>query len=167
MAFSAAQVRTFFAKSDLLDHAVLRPLAHIRPNWEITWDADGERYHTEDESFAHDLNLAIDQIARTEPPKRYHDSEDRLAEYVATTCKWPIVKQGNRWVGANYEHILERGGTYDTRELVFAAAGRVHAALQRNQMNYDEMEQSHAHMLGAVLAILIYHRADWPDQYSD
>ena len=41
-------IRSFFAWSDRLDHDVLRPLSHVRANWELWWDATSQRYETED-----------------------------------------------------------------------------------------------------------------------
>ena len=109
------------------------------------------------------------QNAKQQPPggptgQDGHDSEDRLAQYVVERLKWNIQKQGLRWVGADYESILEQGGHYDVEqnELILAAAGRIHVALAHGQMHFDQMEESHAHMLGAVLAIILYHKADDP-----
>lgn len=64
-------------------------------------------------------------------------------------------------VGADYDSILEQGGFHDIDEanLVAAAAGRVRAALERGQMHWDDMEDSHRRMLAAVLSVILYHRA--------
>lgn len=155
-------VWAFFAWSDTLDHRVLRRLSHIHPNWEITWDRQAGRYEHEPDSFAEKLNLLIDELAQTQPPPRYHDSEDSLAQYAAAHLNWNIRKRGNRWVGAEYGAILEQGGygDIDQQELILAAAGRIQAALARGQMHLDQMEKSHAHMLCEVLAIILYHRTD-------
>ncbi|MDR3529030.1 MAG: hypothetical protein P4L90_00535 [Rhodopila sp.] len=157
-------VRAFFARSDLLDHYVLRPLSHIHANWELSWDLEAERYEHEHDSFAQKLNLLIESLALTRPPSQYHDGEDSLAQYVVARLNWNIRKNGHRWVGADYDAILEQGGhgDIDQKELTLAAAGRIHAALARGQMHFDDMEKSHAGMLGAVLAIILYHRADDP-----
>lgn len=159
----AQAVRQFFAWSDLLDHAVLRPLSHVRSNWEITWDHATAQYLPEDDSFASGLNTLIEEIARTDPPARYHDHEDTLAEIVRDRLHWPIHKRRNRWIGADYESVLENGscGDADQVELVLAAAGRVRAALARGQMHFDSMEASHRRILGAVMAIVIFHRSDF------
>ena len=128
------------------------------------WDQRTERYHHERDSFAEKLNLLIDSLAHTRPPSRYHDSEDRLAQYVVEQLKWNIRKEGSRWVGADYAAIIEQGGheDIDQEELSLAAAGRIHAALGRDQMHFDQMEESHAQMLAAVLTIILYYRADGP-----
>lgn len=154
-------VRRFFAWSDSLDHLVLRPLSHIRSAWEITWDHQAGQYEPEPDSFAGDLNLLIEELATTRPPARYHDNEDRLAQYVVDRLHWPIFKQGNRWMGADYATILEQGGfdDIDQEELLLAAAGRVHAALKHKQTHLDEMEESHRDMLAAVLTIILYQRS--------
>jgi hypothetical protein len=161
-------VRDFFAWSDRLDHDVLRPLSHIRSNWEIRWDHDGQRYFTEDDSFAQELNETIERIAKTDPPTRYHDNEDRLAEFARDRLKWKIRKFGNRWANesgkpwaiADYAAALEQGGfsDIDAQHLFYTASGRVHAAIRRDQKHFDQMEDTHREMLGEILAIIIYHR---------
>lgn len=163
MSRMAAQVRAFFGDSDgLLDHIVARPLSHIALNWEMTWDQVAQQYEPEEDSFASLLNQTIADLALISPPIKYHDNEDRLAQYVIEHLKWPIRKEKGRWVGADYESILEQGGFHDIdqSELVQAAAGRVRAALIRGQPHFDDMEESHQKMLGAVLTIILYHRAD-------
>ena len=157
-------IKSFFADSACysLDREVLRPLSHIHANWELTWDHAQQRYLEEDDSYAKLLNELIDELASVTPPARYHDNEDRLAEYVLEHLKWPIRKDGSRWVGADYESIIEQGGFHDLdeRNLVLAAAGRIQAAITRGQDHYDRMEQSHRRMLGAVLSVILYHRTD-------
>lgn len=154
----------FFADCDGLDRLVLRPLSHIRMNWETTWDQEAQCYAAEDDSFAAHLNELIADIARASPPARYHDHEDRLAENVVANLKWPIVKKGGRWVGADYDSILQNGAPadLDQNDLILAASGRVTAALARGQIHFDGMEKSHRHMLAAVMSIIIYWRSDWP-----
>jgi hypothetical protein len=141
---------------------VLRPLSHITLNWELTWDHATQQYEPEADSFASILNKTITDLAVIDPPERYHDHEDRLAEYVIANLGWPIRKERGRWVGADYHSILEQGGfeDIDQIELLRAAAGRVHAALERQQMHFDDMEESHQRMLGAVLTIILYHRGN-------
>jgi hypothetical protein len=157
---TADEIREFFAWSDRLDHDVLRPLSHIRSNWEALWNHVEQRYEPEDDSFAEDLNVLIDDLATTAPPKRYHDNEDVLANYVIETLKWPIRKEKGRWVGADYYSILEHGGFQDVdqAELLAAASGRIHAAIRSGQTHFDQMEESHQKMLCAVLTIVLYHR---------
>lgn len=156
-------VMGFFAWSDSLDHDVLRPLSHITSAWEMWWDREAGCYEPEPGTFAADLNAIIDQIASTPRPDRYHDHEDALAESVIRDLKWPIQKKGSRWTGADYEAILEQGAFSDfaQQDLASSAAGRVHAALDRGQLDYDHMDESHAHMLAAIMTIMLYHR------YSD
>ncbi|WP_237402736.1 hypothetical protein [Rhodovulum sulfidophilum] len=137
---------------------VLRPLSHITANWEATWDDD--HYQLETDSFTGDLNEIIDQIAIATRPDRYHDNEDRLAERVLTELKWPIQKKGGRWLGADYQSILEQGAFRDfgQKELATAAAGRVQMALDFGQPHFDEMDDAHMTMLAALMTIMIYHR---------
>jgi hypothetical protein len=142
---------------------VLRPLSHIAPNWEIRWAHGEGRYRPEPGSFAEDLNQVIELVALCPRPLKYHDSEDSIAERVVTELKWPIQKRNGRWIGADYATILEQGAFSDVnqQQLVTAACGRVHAALDYGQSHFDEMEDAHVHMLSALLSIIIYHR------YSD
>lgn len=156
----SAAIRAFFAWSDRLEHDVLRPLSHVRANWELSWDAKSQRYETEDDSYASDLNDLIDELAQTPPTPRYHDNEDALAEYVIAKLKWPIAKVNGRWIGVHYSSILEQGGfgDIDQQDLLAAAAGRIHAAIRFGQHHFDDMERSHRHMLAAVLSIIFYHR---------
>jgi hypothetical protein len=156
------QVRAFFAWSETLDYLVTRPLSHIAGNWELTWDHASNEYEPEEGSFAALVNRMIDEIAVTTPPARYHDNEDRLAEYVIASMNWPIHKVGNRWIGEDYESILEAGAFNDVDqvELLNAATGRVHAALSRSQTHFDEMEESHRRMLACVMVITLYHRGN-------
>jgi hypothetical protein len=153
-------VKHFFHWSELTDHAVLRPLSHVRPNWELDWDDQKKQYSPEEDSFAHDLNEVIDQLATLQPPLRYHDNEDRLAEFVRARLNWKIEKVGNRWVGEDYAFIIEQGsfGDYQMPNLLLAACGRIHAAISRGQLHFDDMEDSHQHMLAAVLSTILYHR---------
>jgi hypothetical protein len=152
--------RGFWDGSSILDYMVLRPLAHIRSAWDITWDEESNSYLEEPDSFAGLLNSLIAELATINPPIRYHDNEDRLAEYVQTHLNWRIHKAGNRWVGVDYESILAQGGFGDSDqgELLLAASGRVKAARDRGQLHFDDMEQSHQRMLAAVLTIVLWHR---------
>jgi len=139
---------------------VLRPLSHIMAYWELTWDPAKGKYSEEECSYASLLNQLIDEIDTTAPPAKYHDNEDRLAEHVIEHLKWPITKAGNRWIGGDYVSIIEQGGFHDLNEmdLIVAVAGRIQAAIDRGQLHYDDMEEGHRIMLGAVLSIILYHR---------
>jgi len=153
----------FFGDSGLLDHMVLRPLAHVRGGWELSWDGKSNSYEEEPDSFAGLLNGLIAEVAAIDPPTRYHDSEDRLAEYVQKNLNWGVYKVGTRWMGADYDAILEQGsfGDIDQGELLLAAAGRIRAAQDRGQLRFDDMEASHQRMLAAVLSIVLWQRDAW------
>ena len=159
-------MKSFFADSgaDCLDREVLRPLSHIHANWELTWDDAAQRYREEEDSYARELNKLIEELDNAAPPAKYHDNEDRLAEYVRKHLNWNIQKVGNRWIGEDYAAILEQGGFHDIdeKELVMAAAGRIHAAIAFGQSHYDDMEESHRRMLAAVISVILYHRTE-PD----
>lgn len=154
------KIKDFFANSELLDYMVLRPLSHINMSWELTWSSDDNEYEREEGTFAPLLNDLITELSNTVPPVKYHDNEDCLAEYVKQSLNWNIYKQGERWVGDDYDVILEQGGFKDINEqnLVQAATGRIKAALDRGQNHFDDMEESHKRMLAAVMTIIIYHR---------
>lgn len=167
---SRQAVRDFFAWSLVLDEDVLRPLAHVKGNWEITWDHDTRRYEHEQDSFAKQLNIMVDDIADTAVSPRYHDNEDVIANYLAGRPQSGIVKKDGRWTGASYGWILEQGGfsDIDQSELLTSAIGRVAAAIDRGQLHYDDMEQGHRLMLGDILTIILYHRSNYePDDWSD
>ncbi|RUA30990.1 MAG: hypothetical protein DSY77_13420 [Bacteroidetes bacterium] len=153
--------KNFFTNSDLLDIMVLRPLSHINMNWELTWGKNSEEYQRESDSFAPKLIELINEISETTPPAKYHDNEDCLAKYVIESLNWKITKKGNRWEGVDYESILEQGGFKDINEknLVKAATGRIKAAIKRDQIHFDDMEESHQRMLAIVMVIIIYLRA--------
>ncbi len=150
----------FFRKSTDLDWMVLRPLSHIYPYWELTWDEEKGEYETEEDSLAENINQLIKEIYRTDPPKKYHDNEDFLAEYVVKNLKWEVKKVGNRWICGDYPNLLEQGGfgDIDEKNLVKAAAGRIKAATDFGQKNFDEMEEGHKKILAYVMAIILYHR---------
>ena len=158
------KLNQFFADSDTLDYyMVLRPLAHIRGGWDVTWDAEKQIYVEEDDSFAGLLNALILEMSSANPPKRYHANEDGLAEYVRANLNWNVHKVGGRWVGADYSSILQQGsfGDVDQGELVLAAAGQIQAARDRGQLHFDDMEESHQRMLAAVLSIILWQRDGW------
>ena len=157
---SVEDIRNFFAWCDQLDVEVLKPLDHIKSNWDVTWDSSKRQYEPEDNSFAEQLNQLIEDVATTAPPSRYHDNEDILAEYVIKRLKWQIRKERGRWERIDYESILEQGGFDDVNqaELLTAATGRIYAAFKFGQTHYDEMESWHRRMLGAILTIILYHR---------
>lgn len=157
-----ANVKDFFRNSELLDALTLRQLSHINGNWELTWDESLEQYEPEDDSFAAKVNDLIEELGSLQPPLKYHDNEDRLAEQVQGRLGWNLKKVGRRWVCEDYPVVLQQGSfnDVDQRELMLAAAGRIKAAMTRGQMHFDEMERSHQRMLADVLAIVLYHRAD-------
>ena len=105
-----------------------------------------------------DFNQLIEDLGLVEPPEKYHTNEDGLAEYVIANLNWKINKVNGRWIGADYALILEQGGFHDIENLILAAAGRIKAAMDRNQNHFDDMEEFHQKMLADVIAIILYHR---------
>ena len=111
------QVVEFFRWSDLFDHMVTRQLDHIRPNWELTWNHDEEKYDPEEDGYGQIINNLVVELSELNPPKKYHDNEDRLAEYCRFNLDWDIKKVRNRWVGciaANYIFIKNQRNTKRT-----------------------------------------------------
>lgn len=156
------RIKEFFSWSDLFDYMVTRQLSHIRGNWELTWDHAEEMYEPEEDSYAEMINDLVIELSNLNPPLKYHDNEDRLAEYCKESLNWDIKKVGRRWVGSEYASILEQGGFRDVdgKNLCLAACGRVKAALDRGQLHFDDMEESHRKMLADVVAIILYHRGE-------
>ncbi len=152
--------KSFFGWSDLLDYMVNRELSHIRSNWEMTWDDSNDNYIPEEDSYAEALNKLFEEMSEVNPPLKYHDNEDRLAEYLQENSNWSIRKRNGRWIGAAYESILEQGGFGDVNQeqLILAAAGRIRAAIDREQTHFDDMEESHRYILAIVLIVILYHR---------
>ncbi|MCI5167518.1 MAG: hypothetical protein D3903_15865 [Candidatus Electrothrix sp. GM3_4] len=155
----SALVVNFFANSeDILDY-VLKPLEHIRGNWDVIWDRDNDKYQEEEDSFGAELNALIHEIAQAKAPTNYHVHEDKVA--VFQTRHWDsISKKGRFWVGGEYREILEQGSfdDHEQQALVLSVAGRVKAALDREQYHIDEMEKKHKRMLCAILSIILYQR---------
>ncbi len=164
-------IHDFFSCSELVDYEVLRPLSHIRPNWEMTWNFDDGTYESEDDSFAAQFNEMIDELATCNPPSKYHANENVLAEYVQQNLNWGIQRKGNIWVNGDgnpltpddYIVTLQQGAFHDAyeRELTLSAAGRIRAALDRGQTHYDDVEESHRRIIAGVLCSILYHRADY------
>lgn len=151
---------SFFAASDSLDYLVLRPLSHIKPNWELSWGGEDELYMVEEDSFAADLNQLIKDLSFIEVNPNYHLHEDLVAEYQLAKSNWQIKKNGRLWIGHDYQSILEQGGFHDDnqKDLLRASVGRIQAAIKLNQLHFDQMETNHQKMLAGLLSIILFHR---------
>lgn len=154
-------VEHFFFKSELLDYLVLRPLSHIKGNWDLTYDGTEYFFTPEENSFAEEINQLLIDLNNSIVPDSYHDNEDCLAEYVKENLNWDIKKNGSQWEGAEYKLILEQGGFSDDdqQNLLIAAAGRIKVAIDYNQLHFDDMERGHQNILADVLSIILYHRS--------
>jgi hypothetical protein len=152
----------FFKDSTYFYKEVLKPLSHIRSNYDLIWDYDDNKYLEEGDSYAKEWNELIVELSNIESPERYHDHEDRLCEYVSASLNWNIKKIRGRWITNDYAHLLELGGfsDVDERELCLAAAGRVKVARQFGQNHYDDMEEGHRSILGAVITNILFHRSN-------
>lgn len=150
---------SFFEDSEFLDYEVLRPLSHIRGNWELSRGTD-TLFEPEEDSFAMELSQLIEELEVAEIPSRYHDNEDQLARYVQEKFDKEIKTVGNRWIGQDYRIILQDAGFFDIdeRNLVQSAKGRIVAAINFGQEQYDDMELGHRKMLAVILTLILYHR---------
>ncbi len=92
-------IEKFFFKSQFLDILVLKPLEHIRGNWDLTYDGEENFFIPEENSFAEEINQLLIDLNNSVPPISYHNNEDCLAEYVKTNLKWNINKVGQKWEG--------------------------------------------------------------------
>jgi len=95
---SSEEIISFFHRCECLDYLVTRPLSHIRPNWELIWDYENEKYLVEEDSYSNLLNILISELGAVNPPSKYHDHEDRLAEHVISDlakCGTSICKSVN------------------------------------------------------------------------
>lgn len=154
-------MENFFANSALLEYFATKPLSHIRANWELTWNKETKCYEIEEDSYANDLNLLIQEIKNTSIPNAYHVNEDLLAEYVKNKLGWPIYKDGNRWMCDDYRAIINQGAfsPNGVANLLQAIAGRIEAARSHGQMHFDDMEQGHRQILGFAMATILYIRS--------
>ena len=168
--WSAENVMAFFSGSCLLDGEVLRPLSHVRSNWELMPDIGG-LYEIEEDSFAGMLNSLVSEIAATTPPSDYHSYENSVAAYMNLVRDETYTLRKGRWRYAadgrtlsvhELTYMLEQAScdSNDIPDLVLAAAGRVRAALKFEQHHYDEMEGGHRIMLAALLTIILFRRSD-------
>jgi len=165
----------FFKPSDYIEHEILRPLDHMRLNWELTVNQTTGRYEDEEDSFAWLFNHLIDELETVVPPLKYHDSEDRLGEHVQKKLNWSFSKakgiwfsaEGKRLHSSDYLAMLEQGGFKidGDSDLVLAASGRIKAAMDRGQAHFDDMERSHQVVLAGIMASILYHRDPQEDWY--
>lgn len=157
---AVVDTKEFFSNSDLLDRLVLRQLSHIKGNWELAWDYGKGAYESEENSYATLLNKLIEELGGINPPASYHYHEDCLVECLLKNSNWNLKKVGGLWVCGDYATVLEQGSFDDTdqKKLMLATLGRIKAAIDRNQLHFDDMEWSHQTMLADVLAVILYHR---------
>lgn len=58
----------FYNSESVLDY-VLKPLQHIRSNWDVIWDYDNDRY-IEEQSFGAEVNELINELSIVDAPKK-------------------------------------------------------------------------------------------------
>ena len=152
----------FIDCSDIFDHMVLRPLSHIRGNWELQWNYEKLEFLEEEDSFAKDLNQLLRDIADYELPcnYRYHASEDIIARLVKKHLHWNIYRDRRGfWHGAEYIWIIEQGTLYDIdqQEILKALKGRILAAIVRKQ-KFSDIDSGHQAMIAGLFSIILYVR---------
>jgi hypothetical protein len=159
----------FLGKSTYLDRLALKPISHICPYWELTWDDEKAQYIPEDGSFAEELNEVLTELNRIIPPDNYHKFEDELIEHVSKQSGNTLFNHEGEWLAyikgeikkAEYDHALERGSFHDPYEfnLLKAVAGRIKEALERGQTHFDDMEHYHQLTLAAIITVILYKRS--------
>ncbi|TYP94868.1 hypothetical protein LX73_0158 [Fodinibius salinus] len=158
----------FFGESTYLDLLALKPLSHIHPHWELTWDSKNSQYIPEENSFTEELNELLAHLNRINPPDNYHEYEDRVIKKVQKQSNERLFKLKGEWVEfvkneiieTEYDYLLEQGHLkqYNDFDLLKAATGRIKAAIKREQNHFDDMEHSHQLVLAAILSIILYVR---------
>jgi len=173
--WSYESAAAFFANSDWLDRAVLRPISHVAGNWELTWNTHADRYEPESDSLADHLNVLIHDMAASKPPADYHHYENKLAIsyddvksgrfklnrsrklWIDTATNLPVSKD---MVG----HMIEQAtcGHYDVPDLVLSAAGRVATSLRFGVSHFDDLDDGHLEMLSVIMTDILFRRSDRP-----
>lgn len=162
---------TFFENSDILDHAVLRPISHVAPNWELTWDLSSGRYEEEEDSLAAHLNKLIEEISHSLPPQDDHALENQYAINYEGVASGRFHLDGKLWrdrqtgklVNKDFVgHMIEQAtcGHYDVPDLVHSAAGRVSTALQFGVDHFDKLDRGHMEMLSVIITDILFRRSD-------
>ncbi|WP_289289475.1 hypothetical protein [uncultured Muribaculum sp.] len=152
----------FVKHSELFDYMVTRPLWHILPNWELTWDDNTDHFIPEEDSFAEKVNEMLDELIVTPITDNYHDNEDILAEHVQQNLNWNIIKVHGWWISCDYQDVINQGsfGDEEQKNLLSAAKGRIETAIKHGQSNFDDMEYGHQRILAMVLASILYQRSN-------
>lgn len=153
-------MRDFFENSDFLDIMVLKPLSHIRPDWELSWYGSIDEYKPSVDSFAYELQQLIYEIEACVAPDDYHLHEDIVIKSTPQEFNEEVYKQGRLWIGQSYQILLQNGGLFDddAKNLVMATAGRIAVAKRHGQLHFDQMDFSHQKILAIIMALVLYHR---------
>lgn len=171
--WSALAARRFFEDSDTLDHATLRPISHVAPNWELTWDSTSDRYEEEEDSLAAHLNKLIEEISNLVPPTDYHALENQHAINYEGVASGRFYLDGKLWrdqqtgqlVDKDFVgHMIEQAtcGHYDVPDLVLSAAGRISTALKFGVDHFDKLDRGHMEMLSVIITDILFRRSDRP-----
>jgi hypothetical protein len=171
--WSTQAVFDFFANSDFLDHVVLRPLSHVAANWELTSIPGPDLYLEEDNSLAGQLNVLIEEISTSNPPRDYHAYENKLAmnypevrsgRYYLEGKLWRDIQSGKLVEKDFVGHMIEQAtaAQNDVPDLVLAAAGRVATAFNFRVAHFDDLDRGHMEMLSVIMTDILFRRSDQP-----
>ena len=171
--WTSASAAAFFEGSDYLDYAVLRPIAHVAGNWELTWNGNSRVYEEESDSLAAHLNVLIQDIARSVPPTDYHEHENRLAIAYdgVKSGRYRLNRSRKLWIDSStgktatkdmVGHMIEQAtcGHYDVPDLVLSAAGRVAASMRFGIDHFDQLDDGHQAMLSVIMTDILFRRSD-------
>lgn len=164
----------FFYRSDRLDYTTLRPLSHVRSNWELVGSESGDPlFEEEEDSYAENLNVLIDEIAAASPSYDYHKLENQIAadytdaingRYFLKGTLWHDKQTGQPIQKDDVGHMMEQAssGSDDVPGLVLAAAGRIATAMSYSVGNFDDLDRGHMEMLAIDLMTILFRRSDNP-----
>ena len=82
------------------------------------------------------INALLVKLSEVDPPHKYHDNEDRLAEHVRDNSGWKIRKVIRRWIGVPYESVLEQGEVQDIDQKNLVRLQRAKLRRQWTEVNY-------------------------------
>lgn len=177
--WSQDTVMYFFGKSEWLDRAVLRPLSHIAPCWDLRRTDTVGVFMEEEYSLAVLMNELILDIARSIPPTDYHAHEDAVIRLREVNDE-AVYQEGKRWRARRTGKPLSKSsigglmeqaaiGYEDVPDLVLAAAGRVATAMKHGDATFDDLDDGHADMLAEVLTVILFIRANttWLPEQSE
>ena len=160
------RVCTFIGWTICFDLEVTKPLSHIAPYYELTWDMEAQKFEEEELSFAPVLNSLIDKLAKTSSHTDYHQfvDDELLASRFANEV---IYLEGKRWKNNRTKeplkpedigHYLEQHalGGCSLVNLKKSVSSRIRAAQKAGIKNWDELDDGHRKMLAELIVVILY-----------